>query len=184
MTHKAHKKKKTHLLQRWLQRRTSALAPMAVRNPQKKRCRLAAPPGASWALVPVESSVMWKAEQLWLSCATRGLGLWCCCSPSLPAAPLQNTVLLSAGARGAPCTFAWTKTSHGREEEGQAASTLMESGLPTPPNTKWFSRSGKACEIWVTRLEKQERNYSEKLRKLPNKLLVFPVKGVLEAVLW
>jgi len=75
------------------------------------------------------------------------------------------------------------KTFHGRQEEGQVAASLMESGIPTPPSMRWFSRTGKDCETQVTRLEKQRRNYSEKLRKLPNKLLVLPAKGGLAALL-
>lgn len=105
----------------------------------------------------LRSPVAWKAEQLWLSRAMQreARGLRSCCSARLPAAPLQNTALLSAWARGVPHTSARTTTSHGREEgEQAAAAALMESRTSNPPNTRWFSRSGKDCETRVTGLEK------------------------------
>lgn len=118
--------------------------------------------------------------------ATRGPGARSCCSLSLPAAPLQNTAKskIPVWARGSLHVSAPTTISHGREEEGQAASALVEHGLPTPPNTRWFGKSGKDCETRVTELEKQKRNYSEKLCELPNKPLVLPAQGALAALLW
>lgn len=73
--------------------------------------------------------------------------------------------------KGCPGTSAQTKTSWGSQEELQAADALVERFPPTPPSTRQCSRSGKGCEPHITNLEKEKRDYPEKLHKFPFKPL-------------
>lgn len=133
------KKKINHLLQRQLQSRTSAQHQMMVGNPQKQDVDLLHPRSIlsthpCWKPSGVESRTALASRAMW------GPGARSCCSLSSPAALLQNTAKseISVQARGSLHISARTTISHGREEEGQAASDLVECGVLTPPNTRWF----------------------------------------------
>lgn len=106
-------------------------APTMEGNPQKQDVDLLHPRSTlsthpCWKPSGVESRTALASR------ATRGPGARSCCSLSLPAAPLQNTATskIPVWARGSLHVSAPTTISHGREEEGQAASALVNMDFP------------------------------------------------------
>lgn len=74
-----------------------------------------------------------------------------------------------------------------REPRGVAGCCALVEKLPsnTPPTPAQGDAAGleKAENHKPLRLEKQKRDYPEKLHKLPDKLLMLPVQGVFTALL-
>lgn len=146
MTHKAHKKKKIHLLQRWLQRRTSAPAPMAVGNPQKQDIDLL-PPRSILSTGPCGKLSDAESRTALAIMCNRGPGALILLLTQLASRTSAKYSASISRSKGCPMHLCLDQNVP-REGRGRAGCLRFDGERTSnPPNMKWFSRSGKACEI-------------------------------------